>query len=473
MRKILRVFGLMAAIGGFAPRAVFAQVPQLFNYQGIARDAGGNVLPNRVIGVELSVLDGGPAGTVVYQEASTDTTNAFGLFTMQVGGGVVVSGTFSGINWATGNKYLQTAIDLTGGTNYTLSGTTQLLSVPYALYAQNAVIGVSSGSWSLKGNAGTGDTAFIGTTDNTPLLFKTNDSASGSIRPNTNETYFGYLSGKKAVGDVLNETVGNTAFGAQTLTYTTSGAYNTAVGFEALLNCNGLDNTAFGAEAMQNTETGIYNTALGGSAGYTNVTGNYLTLVGTGADVSVDGLSNATALGANAVVTANNMVQIGSPGVTVIEGQVPFTTPSDGRFKFNVREDVKGLDFILKLRPVTYQFNTKKEQDFIKGVQTAYEQATYNEAMMIRRTGFIAQEVEKAAKASGYDFDGLKIPRTEKEYYSLSYASFVVPLVKAVQEQEGVIKAQGEVIERQEKRIDDLTNEVEELRQMALAATKK
>jgi trimeric autotransporter adhesin len=196
------------------------------------------------------------------------------------------------------------------------------------------------------------------------------------------------------------------------------------------------------------------------------VTGNYLTLVGSGADVSVDGLSNATALGANAVVTANNMVQIGSPGVTVIEGQVPFTTPSDGRFKFNVREDVKGLSFILKLRPVTYQFNTKKEEDFMRGMASDGQPVVFNEAMMVRRTGFIAQEVEKAAQRSGYDFDGLKAPKTDREYYSLSYASFVVPLVKAVQEQEGVIA-------RQEQRIDELTKEMEELRQLVLAATKK
>jgi hypothetical protein len=122
---------------------------------------------------------------------------------------------------------------------------------------------------------------------------------------------------------------------------------------------------------------------------------------------------------------------------------------------------------------VTYQFNTKKEEDFIRGVQTAYEPAAYDEAMMVRRTGFIAQEVEKAAKMTGYDFDGLKVPKTDREYYSLSYASFVVPLVKAVQEQEGEIKAQGEVIARQEQRIDELTKEVEELRQLILAATKK
>jgi hypothetical protein len=145
---------------------------------------------------------------------------------------------------------------------------------------------------------------------------------------------------------------------------------------------------------------------------------------------------------------------------------VPFTTPSDGRFKFSIREDVKGLDFILRLRPFTYQFNTKKQEDFMHGITSVGTPVVYNEAMTVRRTGFIAQEVEKAAKITGYDFDGLKIPRSEKEYYSLSYSSFVVPLVKAVQEQEGVIR-------RQEQRIDDLTKQVKELRALILAATKK
>jgi hypothetical protein len=191
----------------------------------------------------------------------------------------------------------------------------------------------------------------------------------------------------------------------------------------------------------------------------TYVTGNFNTAIGSGADVSVDGLSNATAIGSGAIVTASNMVRIGNSSVTVIQGQVPFTTPSDGRFKFNVREEVKGLDFILKLRPVTYQFNTKKEEDFIKGVMNEGAPVVYNEAMMVRRTGFIAQEVEKAAKMTGYDFDGLRVPKTDKEYYSLSYASFVVPLVKAVQEQQGMI--------------DELRQEIKELRQSIEAGKSK
>jgi trimeric autotransporter adhesin len=148
-------------------------------------------------------------------------------------------------------------------------------------------------------------------------------------------------------------------------------------------------------------------------------------------------------------------VRIGNANVTVIEGQVPFTTPSDGRFKFNIREDVKGLNFILKLRPVTYQFNTKKQQDFIRGVKSEGTPVIFDEAMMVRRTGFIAQEVEKAAKMTGYDFDGLNAPKTEKEYYSLSYSSFVVPLVKAVQEQQEMI--------------DELRQEIKELRQLMAA----
>jgi hypothetical protein len=208
------------------------------------------------------------------------------------------------------------------------------------------------------------------------------------------------------------------------------------------------------------------NVAVGAGALTTLVDGQYNTAIGAGADVSVDGLSNATAIGNGAIVTASNMVQIGNSSVTAIQGQVPFTTPSDGRFKFNIQEDVKGLDFIMRLRPVTYQFNTKKQQDFVRGVKSEGTPVVYDEAMMVRRTGFIAQEVEKAAKKSGYDFDGLKAPKTEKEYYTLSYSSFVVPLVKAVQEQEGVIQ-------QQQQRIDDLTKQVKELRELILAATKK
>jgi hypothetical protein len=470
MKKSLLFFILLPIALLILPTTLFAQLPQLFNYQGIARDAGGNVLPARKIGVELSVLDGGPTGTVVYSETFTDTTNAFGLFTMQVGGGTVVSGSFSAINWSTGNKYLQTAIDLSGGASYSLSGTTQLLSVPYALYAQSAVLGIPNG-WTLNGNASTADTNFIGTTDNQRLFFKVNDSVSGVIDPIGGNTSLGYLAAKNTLRIVGNEIIPisteNTAIGLEAFYANANGNDNVAVGYRALYSSiAGTDDIGLGVNALRNYRAGLDNVAVGAGALTTLVDGQYNTAIGAGADVSVDGLSNATAIGNGAIVTASNMVQIGNSSVTAIQGQVPFTTPSDGRFKFNIQEDVKGLDFIMRLRPVTYQFNTKKQQDFVRGVKSEGTPVVYDGAMMVRRTGFIAQEVEKAAKKSGYDFDGLKAPKTEKEYYTLSYSSFVVPLVKAVQEQEGVIQ-------QQQQRIDDLTKQVKELRELILAATKK
>jgi hypothetical protein len=458
MKKSLPFFGLISVALFFLQTTLLAQIPQLFNYQGIARDAGGNVLPARKIGVQLSVLDGGPAGSAVYQETFTDTTNAFGLFTMPVGGGTVVSGSFASIDWATGNKYLQTAIDLTGGTNYALSGTTQLLSVPYALYAQSAAVS-TGGSWSTNGNNfGINDPQpFLGTTDGWPLLFLINNQPAGVLDPGT-----------------LNTLLGQGSSYPNSITGTPAGQGNAGLGFSVLGNNYGNLNTAVGAYALYNNTSGTQNVAIGGcasSTGFTqlpgtlttNQTGSFITAIGTGADVSTDGLANATAIGYMTVVNASNKVRIGNANVTVIEGQVPFTTPSDGRFKFNVREDVKGLDFILKLRPVTYQFNTKKEEDFMRGVRGGAAGAGAGdppeampvancEAMMLRRTGFIAQEVEKAARTAGYDFDGLKVPKTDSEYYSLSYASFVVPLVKAVQEQE--------------ETIEELRKEVRELRQL-------
>ncbi|HEX3935060.1 MAG TPA: tail fiber domain-containing protein, partial [Puia sp.] len=202
-------------------------------------------------------------------------------------------------------------------------------------------------------------------------------------------------------------------------------------------------------------------------------TGSYITAVGTQADVSVDGLTNATAIGYGATVDVSNKVRIGNSAVTVIEGQVPFTTPSDGRYKFNVEENVKGLDFILHLRPVTYQFDVKRFDAHMQhqpgkedGAGNYALQAGYDEATRIRRSGFIAQEVEQAANASGYDFSGIIKPKTDADHYSLSYDAFVVPLVKAVQEQQQIILQQNKKLDEQEKRLSSLQTQLDELKKL-------
>lgn len=116
---------------------VFAQAPNKMSYQAVVRDAANNLVASSSVGMQISILQGSPSGTAVYVETQTPTSNANGLVTVEIGGGTLVSGDFSSIYWANGPYYIQTETDPTGGANYTITGTSQLLSVPYALYAQN------------------------------------------------------------------------------------------------------------------------------------------------------------------------------------------------------------------------------------------------------------------------------------------------------------------------------------------------
>jgi hypothetical protein len=116
----------------------FAQAPQGLNYQGVARNNVGVELPNQNIGIQLSILDGAATGTVLYTETHALLTDANGLFTLVIGFGTPTTGTFSAVNWAVGgSKWLKVSMDAAGGSNYQLMGTSQLLSVPYALFAGN------------------------------------------------------------------------------------------------------------------------------------------------------------------------------------------------------------------------------------------------------------------------------------------------------------------------------------------------
>ncbi len=116
---------------------VQAQPPQAFNYQGLARDGSGAPLTNRAISLRLSVLQGS-LGSIVYQETQNMTTSKLGVFSVEVGNGTSQLGQLQGVNWGLDEYYIQTEMDPDGGTNYTLLGQAQLLSVPYALYAGEA-----------------------------------------------------------------------------------------------------------------------------------------------------------------------------------------------------------------------------------------------------------------------------------------------------------------------------------------------
>ncbi len=114
--------------------SVFAQAPQKMSYQAVIRNSSDQLVVNTQIGMQISILQGSSTGTPVYVETQTPTTNANGLVTIEIGGGIG----FDTINWANGPYFIKTETDLTGGTNYTISGTSELLSVPYALNAKKA-----------------------------------------------------------------------------------------------------------------------------------------------------------------------------------------------------------------------------------------------------------------------------------------------------------------------------------------------
>ncbi|SEP29726.1 tail fiber domain-containing protein [Niastella yeongjuensis] len=254
----------------------------------------------------------------------------------------------------------------------------------------------------------------------------------------------GYGNSSLGANALFNNSTGydNTAVGVGALGANISGNNNIAAGRVAMnSNTIGIQNAAIGATALANNTTGNYNTAIGYGALNTNGTGNNNTALGYNANVATGNLSNATAIGNGAVVNASDKVVIGNSSVTVIGGQVGWSTLSDGRFKTNIKEDVPGLDFIVQLRPVNYNFLARKYEDHISQRlpdsiknNPARKAMSYASAEQVLHTGFIAQEVDQVVKKNGYHFNGVHTPSSETDNYSITYDEFVVPLVKAMQQ---------------------------------------
>ena len=111
----------------------YGQAPQAFNYQSIIRNSSGELVSNQEVGIQISILQGSASGTGVYVETHSPTTNANGLATLNIGEGIVETGVFGDIDWANGPYFVETSTDPDGGTNYSISSVSQLLSVPYAM----------------------------------------------------------------------------------------------------------------------------------------------------------------------------------------------------------------------------------------------------------------------------------------------------------------------------------------------------
>ena len=353
-----------------------AQAPQAIPYQAVARDNSGAALANQTINLQLSIHDVFTNGIIVYQETQTTTTNSFGLFTLNIGQGTPILGTLAGINWGSGSKFIQVEMDPTGGTAFTDMGTTQLMSVPYAL---------SSGDnqWIKNGNDitnnNTGNVG-IGTTTPTALLEVNGDAKINGLivgaRGGSNNVAVGQNAalnttgaGNVAMGaDALKEqtwgggnvAIGhealmnslacyqNTALGEYSLKNNTSGGKNVAAGgFSLASNTTGSENVAIGTGALPHNTEGARNTAIGPDALPMNTTGSYNTAIGWQARVASDNLQFATAIGADAVVGSSNSLVLGANSVNVGIGTSTPTTKLDVAGSIRLADGTQANGFVL------------------------------------------------------------------------------------------------------------------------------
>jgi hypothetical protein len=307
------------------------------------------------------------------------------------------------------------------------------------------------------------------------------------------------------------------------MTANTIGYGNTALGYSALSNVVNYLNTAVGFNAGKNTRTsgtnnyyGGYNTFMGGHSGENNTLGSHNTslgfktlwipgsytpedmgdgnvalgsqalwsntgsqnvAIGFGSNMSSSANNPPLAFTGNNTITigqgcqpsstsVSNEVRLGNTSITSLRSQVSLTVTSDARVKQNIQNSVHGLDFIMKLNPVTYNYSL----DAMNALQSqmgfevdTFEYAEKRAIEDIRFSGFLAQDVEAAASAVGYEFSGVDRPKTEGAVMGLRYSEFVVPLVKAMQEQQTMIEEQKQMIDSQQRAIEVLMKRLETL----------
>ncbi len=326
-----------------------------------------------------------------------------------------------------------------------------------ALYTAVAATGnIAIGTGTLK-NSVSSENIAIGNLAASNNNIGSNILAVGANALLNNQTTFTQLAiGNNALKSVISG-LENVALGYNTGTNLGTASYNTLLGNYALSSAsNANQNTIVGHNAaLAYTGSGnTNNTFVGYQTAFTQVGGTGNTFIGFSIDVAPasSSFSNSTGLGQGVLITASNQVRVGNTSVNSIGGQVGWTTFSDERVKKDIREDIHGLDFIMRLRPVTYHYDYNGLYKLQTGIaKTGID--TDNPNAGTRFSGFLAQEVEQAAIAAQYNFSGVDKPANENTPYGIRYAEMVVPLVKAMQEMKQLIDKQQAEIEALKKLI--------------------
>jgi len=317
---------------------------------------------------------------------------------------------------------------------------------------------VAIGSNALK-NTVSSENIAIGNLAATSNSTGSNVLAIGAGALQNNQAGFTQLAiGNNALQQIIGG-IENIAIGYNTGTSLTSASYNVLLGHYALSSATGAsNNTVIGHNAgLAYTATGNTNNIfIGYQAAFSQTAGTGNTFVGSSVDLSgTASVNNSTALGQGVQITASNQVRVGNTAVNSIGGQVGWTTFSDANIKSNIRQDIPGLSFIMRLRPVSYNYDLLKLQQ-LQGTKPNAAYGVNSKISATRFSGLLAQEVEMAAIDANYEFSGIDKPENAHTPYGLRYAEFVVPLIKAMQEMKGLIDLQQVEIERLRKLVEAL-----------------
>lgn len=403
---------------------------------------------NNLISGKLS-----PAGLTSYGHQAAAVSSSESI--TAIGANALKSNTTGTYNTAVGLNSMFT--NASGGSNTAIgynSSFSNTFGINNCAVGSNALFTNSSGSH----NVAIGNNAL-----------RSNNTAHGNVAVGESSMYTN-TSGENncAIGfhSFYNNSTGtsNVAIGFSSLNNNENGGNNVGVGSNTLFeNISGIFNIAIGSSSLSKTTLSSGNLSVGHGALSELVSGNYNTALGTLANYTSNDLSNSIAIGYISINTANDQARIGNTTTSSIGGQVSWTTLSDGRFKQDVKENVPGLAFIMKLRPVTYHHNMEALADFYQTPDSLRMTDAEKASAVIQHTGFIAQEVEQAANELSFDFHGIDKPQNEKSHYGLRYAEFTVPTIKAIQEQQALIAQLNYQLtemqlhnERMQKQLDEL-----------------
>ena len=413
--------------------SIFAQAPQAFKYQAVIRDASDNLIANQAVTVRITIANSSPSD--VYVETHNVTTSLFGLINLNIGEGTVTLGVFNTIDWA-GDTY-SVGVEVDAGSGYEDLGSSDLLSVPYALYALSSGGGGSS-NWTVTGtDIYNNNSGVVGIgADVSGWYGKVEFNVVNSLNSITNDS----VQLNNVVQNIMNPSATN--------------GYATGLKFTAA------GSAGYGGAAIIHERTGSWSQgklhfATKSSTVNDSVIPIRMTIdeegfVGIGttdptADLEIfQSTGTTTGSGGAKFNWAGDIWKIYHSGVyfsfAVNDVRVAYVhnttgawvTTSDRRFKENITPMTSILDNVLQLEPVSYDFIGRENSHTI---------------------GFIAQDVEP--------FFPEVVSNEEDGYYGISYGNMSIIAIKAIQEQQGIIEAQ-------QTQINDLQNQIDELRQMII-----